>query len=365
MEGGKRVTEAIPSNESRITGPPGTGRTTRLAQVLDNCARRYGSDAVVALSHTNAAAKEIVGRDTLVPSSNAGTIHAMAFRTMGHSEVAHSPHYLKAFAEEYDYRLTSVCEDDFAMDAAAAAEDDRIMNEYSRLRNMEVPRELWPPEVAVFAKKWEDFKADSGTVDFTDMLDCALETQCAPGNPSALIVDEMQDSTRKQLRLLRQWGRNVDTFVCAGDPDQAIYEWAGADPTVFIAHRPARQEILAQSYRVPKKVHELAAKWIARVTEREPVEYLPTDEEGALEFCNATYRYPEPLLHRIEEDLAAGQNVMVQASCSYMLSPLVAVCRRLGVPFANPWRRKNGAWNPLMRRSGRCTPDASSLFLAS
>lgn len=356
----------IESNESRIIGPPGTGKTTRLAQVLDNCARRYGSDNVVAVSHTNAAAREIVGRNTLVPSSNVGTIHAMAYRSMGvRMEVAQTARYLKQFAEETGYRINPNMDEEAPLYDTGSSEvtDDQLMGEYSRLRNMEVPREMWSPDVAMFAKKWEQFKANTGTIDFVDMLDYALDCEHAPGNPSAMIVDEMQDSTRKQLRLLRQWGRSADTFVCAGDPDQAIYEWAGADPTVFLTHRPARQEILAQSYRVPKKVHRLAARWIARITEREQVEYMPTDEEGALEFCPATFKYPEPLVDRIEADLAAGHTVMVQAMCGYMLDRLIAVCRRLGIPFGNRWRRKNGAWNPLAHRSGNCTVSGVCAYL--
>jgi hypothetical protein len=38
---------------------------------------------------------------------------------------------------------------------------------------------------------------------------------------------------------------------------------------------------------------------------------------------------------------------MFLASCSYMLRPLTAVLRKHGVPFHNPYRKSNGAWNPV------------------
>jgi DNA helicase II / ATP-dependent DNA helicase PcrA len=38
---------------------------------------------------------------------------------------------------------------------------------------------------------------------------------------------------------------------------------------------------------------------------------------------------------------------MFLCSCAYMLQPLLAVLRRNGIPFHNPYRRSNGFWNPI------------------
>src|ERR1035441_4446330 len=45
--------------------------------------------------------------------------------------------------------------------------------------------------------------------------------------------------------------------------------------------------------------------------------------------------------------LEQGKTVMFLASCSYMLHPLVAMLRKNGIPFHNPYRKTNGFWNPL------------------
>ena len=47
---------------------------------------------------------------------------------------------------------------------------------------------------------------------------------------------------------------------------------------------------------------------------------------------------------------------MFLASCSYMLRPLVAVLRKHGIPFHNPYRRSNGFWNPLRLGNRGSTP---------
>ena len=41
--------------------------------------------------------------------------------------------------------------------------------------------------------------------------------------------------SRAQLRLLRAWLAERDALCVVGDPDQAIYSFAGADPTYLTA----------------------------------------------------------------------------------------------------------------------------------
>jgi superfamily I DNA/RNA helicase len=60
-----------------------------------------------------------------------------------------------------------------------------------------------------------------------------------------------------------------------------------------------------------------------------------------------------------------GQTVMLLASCSYMLRPIIAVLRKYGIPFHNPYRRSQGFWNPLRIGSkGACASRILSLLVA-
>ena len=54
-----------------------------------------------------------------------------------------------------------------------------------------------------------------------------------------------------------------------------------------------------------------------------------------------------------ERYLAEGMTVMFLTTCSYMLANLVKELRDSGTPFHNPYRRRNGAWNPLQKRRGQ------------
>ena len=51
--------------------------------------------------------------------------------------------------------------------------------------------------------------------------------------------------------------KNSKHVILAGDDDQAIYGWAGADVARFQSE-PAKDIILPQSYRVPKAVQNIA-----------------------------------------------------------------------------------------------------------
>ncbi len=49
------------------------------------------------------------------------------------------------------------------------------------------------------------------------------------------VVDEAQDTSEEQMRLLNLlFDNGVENAMLIGDPDQAIYEWRDADPSVFL-----------------------------------------------------------------------------------------------------------------------------------
>ena len=96
------------------------------------------------------------------------------------------------------------------------------------------------------------------------------------------------------------------------------------------------------------------------------MEYRPRDEEGYCVRLAATRKYPGPLVAKIEDDLACGLSVMVLASCAYMLAPTIALLRKEAIPFHNPYRRSNGAWNPLYAGPKRISSSQRLLaFLSS
>ena len=71
--------------------------------------------------------------------------------------------------------------------------------------------------------------------------------------------------------MLQKESGALETYV-AGDDDQAIFRWAGADIEHFIGKWPGdnRNTIieLKQSYRIPKSVHSIATKLAQSISKR-------------------------------------------------------------------------------------------------
>ncbi len=230
------------------------------------------------------------------------------------------------------------------------------MNVY-RMRG--VPARAWPASVQEFAAVWGEWKDAAGVIDFTDMISIALaDVAEAPTRPSIIIADEAQDHSRLEYDLLKKWGDAAGALLIAGDPYQSLYTWRGADPEIFFDESipEDHRRILSQSFRVPGAVHRIATEWISQLSNYRPIEYRPRrgpdvlngeTVPGSVTTCSATWRRPEWAIDEAERYLADGKSVMLVGTCSFQLSPTVAVLRKRGIPFANPWRVTRGDWNPL------------------
>ena len=77
------------------------------------------------------------------------------------------------------------------------------------------------------------------------------------------------------------WNKTKDSFI-AGDDDQAIFRWAGADVDSFIALQ-GQYLPLTQSYRIPAKVHGLAMGIINKIKNRIDKTWQPKVNQGTLQ----------------------------------------------------------------------------------
>jgi len=88
--------------------------------------------------------------------------------------------------------------------------------------------------------------------------------------------------------MIQEVAKPIETYV-AGDDDQAIFRWAGADIEHFIAmaNNDANTIIpLTQSYRIPRSVHTLATNLAQSISRRIDKSYEPRDEEGERKVLN-------------------------------------------------------------------------------
>ncbi len=338
-----------------IIGPPGTGKTTRISAMVSELVDESSVDNVMICSLTRAAAAEAAGRSMPIPRHMIGTLHSFAYRCMDGPVIAESKilewnetHPRWSFDPEID-----MDEPDWQRRTKTTSEGEAAYQEMNVLRARMVERDLaaWD-QIASFAKAWDEWKEESGYMDFTDLIEVALnETECAPNDPRFIFVDEAQDFSKLELALLHKWAARCQAIILVGDPLQALYEWRGAHPQMFADDRvpESNRTVLSQSYRVPKAVHRVATSWASEMLAAYRVEYSPTDEDGRVGRSTATWRQPYGAIQFIRENTGT---IMFQAACSYMLKPLISQLKLSGEPFANPWRRKRADWNPFGRRRG-------------
>ena len=81
--------------------------------------------------------------------------------------------------------------------------------------------------------------------------------------------------------------RNSENVYLAGDDDQAIYGWAGADVDRFIKE-PAKEKVLSKSRRIPRAVQEISEVITERIQGLRAVKnYRSRNEEGLCSKINS------------------------------------------------------------------------------
>ena len=124
-----------------------------------------------------------------------------------------------------------------------------------------------------------------------------------------LMVDEVQDCTGEDWKLLHALTQHHGNLFVVGDPDQAIYEWRGANPKIFVDFKAKTDIILNQNYRSTPDILDVANKIIEnnknrvpkdlytiKLNERQPVHLHSKSEKEEADF----------IASRIEEGLKDG-----------------------------------------------------------
>lgn len=171
-----------------------------------------------------------------------------------------------------------------------------------------------------------EFKKSRHLVDYTDMLSNFVAGGWRP-ELDVLLVDEFQDTSQLQWRAIQKLAETCRRFVIAGDDDQAIYRWAGADVDNFVA-MPGRVRVLGQSWRVPVAVQHLALDIISRVRSRRPKEWLARPEKGEL-----------ARVQRFSDADVEGDDVLILGRNAVVLRPVMEYLRREGAIFE--WRGRS------------------------
>lgn len=272
----------------KLYGPPGTGKTTTLVRMLKEALRRYRPHEIAYVSFTRKGTYEGVARAleqfklTKEDCPFFRTIHSLCFRELSlcRGDVFAAKHYQK-FSAQTGMRFYGRTDED------VLKTDDKYLFIIQLAQNnpamfKRVVQEANPATLQYVARAYNEYKRNEQVIDFTDMLAIYLK-KGSPLPVRVAFIDEAQDLTPLQWQVADKMFSLCEKVVYAGDDDQSIFEWAGADTGEFL-RRGAQVKTLTQSYRIPEAVHQTAMRVISRVHSRAEKDYAPAKHKGSVAF---------------------------------------------------------------------------------
>jgi DNA helicase-2/ATP-dependent DNA helicase PcrA len=352
----------------------GTGKTRAITHRIAYGAHAglYAPQQVLAVSFTARAAGEMRTRLRAlgVGGVQARTFHAAALRQLGYffpRVVGGRPpeileHKARMIAEAAN-RLRLTVDRTAVRDLAAEVEWSKV----SLLTPESYPRAArkagrgepagFPPEtVARLITVYEEAKTDRGVIDFEDVL--LLTAGIIEAHPEVatairdqyrhFVVDEYQDVSALQQRLLEQWLGGRDELCVVGDPSQTIYSFTGASPQhllTFPRRYPNATVVrLVRDYRSTPEIVTLANRLLARrakgtgpaalqlIAQREPgpVPRLSTYDDDEVEAAGVAKRIVKliadgtrpreiAVLFRINAQSEPFEQALADAGLAYVL----------------------------------------------
>lgn len=334
-----------PNIITKIAGPPGTGKTTSLLNHVDKLLESgVQPEDIVFTTFTKAGVNEAINRACarfgFPPARFHGfrTIHSLAYQNMPERGAVMATSDWIALGRSLGVSFSLRFSDE-VYSSTGRTRGDYMLGLWSLGRVRLLPdlpscfaqrRQMLDEHVDVtfaefehFVKSVAAYKEDYGKSDFTDML----ENYLADGpdlHVPYVIVDEAQDLSPLQWAVIRKICRQAKRIIVAGDDDQCIHEWNGADPQPFMDLSASNYRVLPQSYRIPLSVHQMASKIIWRVKNRLPKEYEPRAEIGAVT------RIADPFTL----DMSRGSWLLL-ARNNASLESYANICRSKGLLFSS------------------------------
>ncbi|MFB6136682.1 MAG: UvrD-helicase domain-containing protein, partial [Halobacteriaceae archaeon] len=372
------MTDSTPT-VTRLFGGPGSGKTTALLDRVDELLERddVEMDDLLVVSYTRAAANEVrerlAERLDVSPRSlkgNVCTMHAKAYELLdlSRSDVVGEDEK-EAFCEEYGIEY----EDEYATAGRRTARSTALGNKViatsqwlQRTRRevadwYDVPFQ-WdvedvrlPPDIDPNAqtgnkytptwssdddrldvpeaiRAWRSYKGEQDVVGFADMLERVAQRSLVP-SVDYLVIDEFQDITTLQYDVFEEWKPHMVGVIVAGDDDQVVYAWQGADPNLLLDADVDDDVVLPNSYRLPSRILEAVNREVRHIDKRQEKDLKPRKEGGSVEAVQNPSMLD--LVRNVRYTIESGDgSIMVLFRARYQMFQFIDEFIDEGVPFS-------------------------------
>lgn len=322
----------------KVLGPPGTGKTTTLLNYVEDAMVTTDIKKIGYFSFTRKAAEE--ARDRAVKKFKLdkkdfrwfSTLHSCGYHSIDlEGRAVMQKEQFKSFGDKIGFNMSSV-------DSETGISENFYLNEYAlaRARGISLeehyskysdPTRINWKQLSYVAEAYDSYKEENGFIDYTDMLYEAVNENLLP-HLDVVFIDEAQDLTPLQWAMVEHFATTADKLYLAGDDDQAIYRWLGADVERFIEYR-GDEIVLPKSYRLKKSVQDFAQSIISLTKNRIEKQWEARVEEGSVHY------------HQVIEgvDFSKG-NWLILGRDRFILKKLEDACREQGLWYERLERKK-------------------------
>lgn len=295
----QRAAVTHPLAKILVIAGAGTGKTRvltrRVAFLIE--ARDEHPESILAITLTNKAAREMIGRlrslcgPGAVERIHAGTVHAMCARILrNHPELIDRTAQFQIYDESDTGRLVTRL---LSSDEAAWINASVVRREISTNKNHTVPLAQYAAVAVdktsrIVARVWREYERElerADALDFDDLLLRTVELLRAHPDIRAgyrerwphILVDEYQDTNPLQASLLRLLA-DAD-FMAVGDDKQVIYGFRLADVRLILdfeeEYPQASVLTLTQNYRNSPQILRAANRLITHNLVQRPMTLEP------------------------------------------------------------------------------------------
>mgnify|MGYP003134057657 CR=1 FL=1 len=282
-----------------VLGPPGTGKTTKLLSLVESYLNSgTPPDRIGYFAFTRRAASEAIDRACTKFSLKRRdlpyfrTLHSLAFMMSGlnHSQILTPEKYqeVAGWLKIGNFYTGTTVEQGPYKDVGYGDKFLEIIN-ISRILRQPL-RKVYNESIVPLKTDWsrvdyvarglDEWKKAFDLQDYAGMLETFIENKLCP-KLEVVFIDEAQDLSPIQWEMVKMLEQNSKICYVAGDDDQAIFRYAGADVDYFV-NLKGDVTLLDRSYRIPSSHHTLSTKVIQSIVGRRLKVFEPRENEGSV-----------------------------------------------------------------------------------